>query len=82
MLCAFNKVPRGFQSIVIPHILCMITVNIPAQSILMVQQTGAGKSSVPLAVAVSDGRTTIILKNTIALGSDHMYQAQVCSYFL
>jgi superfamily II DNA helicase RecQ len=37
---------------------------------MLVQGTGSGKSSVPQTVAVVDGGVTIVIENTLALGSD------------
>ena len=48
----------------------MATGTIPKQPVLMVQPTGSGKSTVPLTVAVVDGGITLIIENTLALGTD------------
>ena len=48
----------------------MLNGNIPCEGVLLVQGTGSGKSSVPQTVAVVDGGVTIVIENTLALGSD------------
>ena len=70
MAAIFNRQPRGFQLDVITHLLKMLSGSIPKQPVLMVQPTGSGKSTVPLTVAVIDGGITIVLENTLALGTD------------
>ena len=44
----FNLSPRSFQLNIIPHLLKMVAGTIAKQPMLMVQPTGAGKSTVPL----------------------------------
>lgn len=73
----FNKNPCGFQNNVIPHLLKMLTSSIPKQPVLMVQPTGAGKSAVPLTVAVVDGGITVIIENTLALGTDQATKTEL-----
>ena len=66
----FNRSPRGFQLLIIPHILRMITGQLKKQPVLMVQPTGSGKSTVPLTVATADGGITVVIENTLSLGTD------------
>ena len=75
----FNRVPRGFQCFVIPHLLKMLSGSLPKQPVLMVQPTGAGKSSVPLTTAVVDGGVTLIIENTLSLGSDQHTKVSSCA---
>ena len=70
MLRVYGTRPKGFQSVLIPHILKMIAGAIPSSPILMVQPTGSGKSAVPATVAVVDGGVTIVIENTLALAAD------------
>ena len=70
MQTIFNRSPRGFQFKIISHILRMITGDLKKQPVLMVQPTGSGKSTVPLTVATADGGITIIIENTLSLGTD------------
>jgi hypothetical protein len=70
MVSVWGRRPRGYQRHVIPHILKMMNGNIPSEGIMLVQGTGSGKSSVPQTVAVVDGGVTIVIENTLALGSD------------
>ena len=73
----FNKTPQGFQNAVIPHLLRMLSSSIPKQPVLMVQPTGAGKSAVPLTVAVVDGGITLVIENTLALGTDQATKTEL-----
>ena len=70
MLHTFNCTPCGFQLVIIPHLLKMQAGTIPCQPVLMVQPTGSGKPSVPLTYSVVDGGLTIIIENTLALGTN------------
>ena len=70
MSSIYNKKPRGFQLDVITHIIKMMAGTIPKQPISMVPPTSAGKSAVPLTAAVVDGGITLIIENTLALGTD------------
>ena len=70
MQCVWGRTPRHYQAIVIPHILRMMAGVIPPNPVLMVQSTGSGKSAIPLTLASVDGGVTIVIQNTLALGSD------------
>ena len=48
----------------------MLDGTLPKLTILMIQPTCAGKSSVPLIVAVINGNITLVIENTLALGTD------------
>ena len=41
-----------------------------AQAVLLVQSTGSGKSAVPQTLSVVNGGVTIVIENTLSLGSD------------
>ena len=43
---------------------------IPCEPVLLVQATGSGKSAVPLTCAVVNGGMSIIVENTLSLGSN------------
>ena len=43
---------------------------IPCEPVLLVQATGSGKSAVPLTCAVVVGGISVIVENTLSLGSD------------
>ena len=77
MAAIYNRRPRGFQVDVIPHLLKMLTGTLPKQPVLMVQPTGAGKSIVPLTTAVVDGGVTLIIENTLALGTDQASKVEL-----
>ena len=66
----WGRTPRLYQSVVIPHLLRMMCGVLVPSPVLLVQSTGTGKSSVPLTAATVDGGITIIVQNTLALGSD------------
>lgn len=66
----FGHPPNKFQSTIIPHILKMLTGQTPCHPVLLVQPTGGGKSIVPQTLSVINGGVTIVIKNTLALGSD------------
>ena len=70
MCSIFNRTPIDFQLGVTTHLLKMMSGNITAEPVLMVQPAGSGKSTVPLAAAIIDGGVTIIIENTLSLGSD------------
>ena len=52
---------------------------IPPNPVLMVQSTGSGKSAVPLTLASVDGGVTIVIQNTLALGSDQCSKIKLLS---
>ena len=79
MQCAWGRTPRHYQAIVIPHILRMMAGVIPPNPVLMVQSTGSGKSAVPLTLASVDGGVTIVIQNTLALGSDQCSKIKLLS---
>ena len=62
--------PRSYQVFAIPHLLKMMTGDLCPAPVLMVQSTGSGKRAVPLTASVVDGGVSIIVENTLALGSD------------
>ena len=66
----WSKRPRGYQNIIIPHLIRMMSYDVPPEPVLLVQSTGSGKLLVPLTCAVVDGGVTIVIENTLALGSD------------
>ena len=66
----FSRSPIRFQLDVTSHLLKMMSGAIASEPVLMVQPTGSGKSTVPLTAATIDGGITIIIENTLALGSD------------
>lgn len=66
----WNRTPRSYQGPVISHLLQMMALNIHPDPVLLVQSTGSGKSTVPLTCSVVDGGISIIIENTLALGSD------------
>ena len=66
----WGRRPIGYQEIVIPHILEMMANVRKPQAVLLVQSTGSGKSAVPQTVAVVNGGVTIVIENTLSLGSD------------
>ena len=68
----WGRTPRLCQSVVIPHLLRMMCGVLLPSPVLLVQSTGTGKSSVPLTAATVDGGITIIVQNTLALGSDQV----------
>ena len=68
----WGRTPRLCQSVVIPHLLRMMSGVLLPSPVLLVQSTGTGKSSVPLTAATVDGGITIIVQNTLALGSDQV----------
>ena len=70
MQSVWGRSPRNFQAIVIPHILRMMAGVLRPDPVLLVQSTGSGKSAVPLTLASVDGGVSIIIQNTLALGSD------------
>ena len=70
MRSVWGRSPRLYQAYVIPHLLKMMCNIIPPAPVLLVQSTGTGKSSVPLTAATVDGGITVIVQNTLALGSD------------
>ena len=74
MLSVWSRAPRSYQNKVIPHLLKMMAGHIVCAPTLLVQSTGSGKSSVPLTAAVVDGGVTIILENTLALGSNQRFK--------
>ena len=71
---AMNKVwghqPIGYQQVVIPHILEMMANVRKPQAVLLVQSTGSDKSAVPQTLSVVNGGLTIVIENTLSLGSD------------
>lgn len=70
MLNVWGRRPRGYQRYVVPHILKMLSNEIPSQAVLLVQSTGSGKSSVPQTVGVVNGGVTVVVEQTLALGAD------------
>ena len=66
----FSRTPRSYQSSIIAHILKMMSGEDPAEPVLMIQPTGSGKSTVPLTCSVVQGGVSIVVENTLALGSD------------
>lgn len=72
MQSIWSRSPRGYQNIVIPHVLRMMANVYPPEPVLVVQSTGSGKSTIPLTCSVVDGGVTIIVENTLALGSDQV----------
>ena len=77
MKSIYNKEPQGFQMNVIPHLIKMMAGQIPKQPVLMVQPTGAGKSAVPLTAAIVNGGITLIIENTLALGTDQASKVEL-----
>lgn len=80
MTTLFGRSPRAFQLNVIPHILRMSTGHLPCQPTLMVQPTGSGKSSVPLTIAAVKGGVTIIVENTLSLGTDQSSKVDLIAH--
>lgn len=68
----WNKTPHSYQKEVIPHIIDMIRGNITPSSILLVQPTGSGKSTVPQTCSVVTNGVTLIMETTISLSSDQI----------
>ena len=66
----WGREPIGYQQVVIPHILEMMANIRKAQAVLLVQSTGSGKSAVPQTLSVVNGGVTIVIENTLSLGSD------------
>ena len=79
MQLVWGRSPRNYQAIVIPHILRMMAGNIPPNPVLLVQSTGSGKSAVPLTLSSVDGGVSIIIQNTLALGSDQCSKIKLLS---
>lgn len=66
----FGHSPNNFQSTIIPHILNMLCGQSPCRPVLLVQPTGGGKSIVYQTISIINGGVTIVIENTLALGSD------------
>ena len=79
MLEIWGKSPRSFQIPVIKKILKMKYRDESCESILLVQGTGSGKSSVPQTIGVVDGGVTIIIENTLSLSADQMSKIDAAS---
>lgn len=77
MQSVFGRTPRGYQGVVIPHILKMMMFQIQPNPVLLVQSTGSGKSMVPLTVASVDGGVSVVIQNTLALGSDQCAKVSI-----
>ena len=72
MQSIWSRSPCRYQNIVIPHMLRMMTNVLPPEPLLVVQSTDSRKSTVPLTYSAVNGRITIIVENTLALGSDQV----------
>ena len=70
MNTVWGRRPIGHQQVVTPHILEMTADARKAQAVLLVQPTGSGKSAVPQTLSVVNGSATIVIENTLSLGSD------------
>ena len=70
MTTVLNRQPQSYKSHVIAHIIRMMCFATLPETILMVQPTGSGKSTIPLTCAVINGGVTIVIENTLSLGSD------------
>ena len=80
MFSVFNRKPRGFQTVDIPHLLKMLSGELHPAPVLMVQPTGCRKSIVPLTTGVISGGITLLLENTLALGTDQASKVnKMCS---
>ena len=66
----FNCASCSCQTKTITHILKIMPNEISPEPVLMIQPTRSGKSTVPLTCSVIPDGVTIIVKNTLALGSD------------
>ena len=55
----------------------MLTGHHAIQPVLMVQPTGSGKSTVPLTIATVDSGITIIIENTLLLGTDQSSKVNI-----
>jgi superfamily II DNA helicase RecQ len=76
METVWGRQPIGYQQVVIPHILEMMADATKPEAILLVQATGSGKSAVPQTLSVVNGGLTIIIENTLSLGSDQTSKIQ------
>ena len=65
----WGRQPIGYQQVVIPHIFEMMANVRKPQAVLLVQLTGSGKSAVPQTLSVVNGGVTIVIENTLSLGS-------------
>ena len=70
MQSVYSCTSQGYQLYKILHILCMVANVIACEPVLLVQATGSGKPSVPLTCSVVNSRVSIIVENTLSLGSN------------
>ena len=66
----WSKAPHLYQTNGITLLLSMYCKDIKPSSMLLIQGTGSGKSTVPQTVGVVTCGVTMILENTLSLGAD------------
>ena len=76
MHSVLGRAPLGFQLPSIAHVLRMMSGELSPSTVLLVQPTGTGKSTVPLTCSVIDCGVSIVIENTLALGIDQVVKAR------
>ena len=66
----WNRDPRPHQLKAITHVFKMMLGRLPASPVLIVQPTGSGKSAIYQTITAASSSITIVIENTLALGSD------------
>ena len=75
----WSKNPSSFQLYSITRLLQMHCNGFSPETILLIQGTDSGKSTVPQTVGVTTCGLTLILENTLSLGSDQQYKYCIAS---
>ena len=70
MESVWGKTPHGFQRTVLPVLLDMWCSGGEPGCVLMVQGTGGGKSAIPQTVGTVFVGVTLIIENTLSLGTN------------